>query len=102
VRGLIVTWGVAEGIIIWRSARQGKPPLPYQLLVSSGAFVLLAILAEGAPTLAATIGVGLDFAALLNLAPIAPPGTSGQTLTTGTAATPVATTTTPAKTPVAA
>ena len=100
MRGLIVTWGVAEGIIIWRSARKGIPPLPYQLLVSSGAFVLLAILAEGAPTLAASIGVGLDFAALLNLAPIAPPGTSGKTLTTATT-TPVANTTTPVKTPVA-
>ena len=70
--------------------------------MSSGAFVILAILAEAAPSLAATIGVGLDVAAFLNLAPISTPGTSGKTLQTTPAATTTATTSKPAKAPVAA
>jgi hypothetical protein len=72
-RGLVIAWGVAEGIVIYRSARERIPPRPGQLLVTSGAFVLLAILSEFAPPLALAVGVGIDIAALFQVWP----GTTG-------------------------
>jgi hypothetical protein len=69
MRGIIIAWGVAEGIVIYRSAKQRIPPRPGQLLATSGAFVLLALLAEAAPELATTIGVGIDIAALFQVWP---------------------------------
>lgn len=66
----IAVWLVGEGIIVYRSVKQQKaPPGPGQLLLSSGLFVMLALLAE-APTarkLAISLGVGFDIAALMNL-----------------------------------
>lgn len=66
---LLAAWLVGEGIITYRTvARQHRPPMPGELLASSGAFVLLALLAEWQAGLAVTIAVGLDIAAFLNLA----------------------------------
>lgn len=67
---LIAAWMVAEGIIIYRSAKEiHAPPGPGQLLFSSGVFVMLGLLAEApkARSLAATLGWGFVAAAALNL-----------------------------------
>jgi len=69
MQGLIVSWCVAEGIVIYRSAKERIPPRPGQLLVTSGAFICLAVLAEFAPELALMIGVGIDVAALFQVWP---------------------------------
>ena len=73
-RGLVVCWMVAEGIVIYRSASQRIPPRPGQLLVTSGAFIVLAILSEFAPELALSVGAGIDIAALFQVWP----GSSGK------------------------
>ena len=75
-RGIVVTWGIAEGILIYRSARARVPPRPGALLATSGAFILLALLAEAAPQLAVTIAVGIDIAAAFQ----AWPGSTGPDL----------------------
>lgn len=68
MNGLIIAWMVGEGIIVYRAvARQKRPPLPAELLGSSGAFVLLALLHEFQPQLATTLAVGLDVAAFMGL-----------------------------------
>ena len=72
MKGVVLAWAVGEGIIVWRSAKDGKPPLPSMLLVTSGLFVALAVLGEAAPALATALGVGVDFAAYLQLFPTAP------------------------------
>ncbi len=67
---LIAAWLVGEGIIIYRSVRKQKaPPGPGQLLLSSGVFVMLALLAESsrARPLAITLAWGFDIAAYMNL-----------------------------------
>lgn len=68
---LLVEWLVAEGIIFYRGYKQqGHIVMPGQLLAASGAFVLLALLAEagpGAEKLASTLGGGFVMAAGLNL-----------------------------------
>ena len=66
----IAAWLVGEGIIVYRSVKHQKvPPGPGQLLLSSGVFVMLALLAEApnARKLAVTLAWGFDIAALLNL-----------------------------------
>jgi len=68
-RGLLVAWGVAETIVIYRSAKQHVPPRPGQLLATSGAFILLAVLSEFAPELALMVGVGIDIAACFQVWP---------------------------------
>lgn len=95
---LVAAWLVGEGIIIYRSVRGQRhlgpggriinnpyPPGPGQLLLSSGVFVLLALLAEApsARKLAITLAWGFDLAALMNLwgtggpKPTKVPGTTG-------------------------
>lgn len=67
---LVTAWLVGEGIVIFRTAKLNHaPPGPGQLLFSSGAFVLLALLAESekARSLATTLAWGFDVAAFLNL-----------------------------------
>lgn len=77
-QGVIGTWLVAEGIIVYRViSRQHRPPIPGELLATSGLFLLLGLLAIGAPSLAVTMGVGIDIAAFMNLAGT---GTIGQAL----------------------
>lgn len=78
----IAAWLVGEGIIVYRSIRGQRhlgpggriinnpyPPGPGQLLLSSGVFVMLALLAEAqsARKLAVTLAWGFDLAALMNL-----------------------------------
>lgn len=66
----IAAWLVGEGIIVYRSVKNQKaPPGPGQLLLSSGLFVMLALLAEApsARRLAITLAWGFDIAALMNL-----------------------------------
>jgi len=70
---LVLAWTVAETVVIYRSAKQRIPPRPGQLLATSGAFVLLAVLSEFAPELALMVGVGIDIAALFAVWP----GSSG-------------------------
>jgi len=68
--GLIAAWLVGEGIIVYRSWKVNKvPPGPGQLLVSSGVFIALALLAEApqARPLATTLAWGFDIAAFMNL-----------------------------------
>ncbi len=66
----VLAWMVAEGIIIYRSAKiQKAPPGPGQLLFSSGLFVMLALLAEApkARPLATTLAWGFVIAAYMHL-----------------------------------
>jgi hypothetical protein len=42
-------WAIGEGFIIWRWVRAGAPPTPGALLLPSGLFLGLAILAEYQP-----------------------------------------------------
>lgn len=73
MRGLILAWLVAEGIISYRSITAAKrPPMPGALLGASGLFVALALLAEAQPKLATMFGVGVDIAAVLALPGFAP------------------------------
>lgn len=69
MRGVILTWLIAEGIIIWRSVKVDHgPPIPGMLLATSGLFVLLAVLAEAGPDaarVATLIGAGMDIAGLM-------------------------------------
>lgn len=70
--GIVLAWAVGEGIIIYRAYKVTKaPPMPGQLLASSGLFVMLALLAEAdrARFLAAALAWGFDIAALLNVLP---------------------------------
>lgn len=68
MRGIILAWLVGEGLMIYNdTTRQHRPPLPAELLSTSGLFVLLALLGEKAPTLAATLAWGFDAAAFLVL-----------------------------------
>ena len=76
MKGVIIAWGVAEAIVIYRAAKDKRPPYPGEMLGASGAFVVLAILAEGAPALAATVAVGIDVAALFQVWPFGG-GTAG-------------------------
>jgi hypothetical protein len=65
-----MAWLVGEGIIIYRSVKRDKaPPGPGQLLLSSGVFVMLALLAEApkARPLAITLAWGFNIAAFMNL-----------------------------------
>lgn len=69
----ILAWLVGEGIIVYRSVKkQSAPPGPGQLLLTSGVFVMLGILAESqrARPLAVTLAWGFDLAALMNLFPL--------------------------------
>ncbi len=81
MRGVVITWAIGEGIIIYRSVRQKRPPLPSELLASSGLFVALAVLGEAAPSLALMLGIGVDVAAYLQLFPSPP--SPGQALAGG-------------------
>jgi hypothetical protein len=65
-----LAWLVGEGIVIYRSAKQNHaPPGPGQLLLSSGLFVMLGLLAESEKLrlLATTIAWGYDIAAFMNI-----------------------------------
>lgn len=68
MRGIILAWLVGEGLMIYNDVtRQKRPPLPAELISTSGLFVLLALLGEKAPGLASTLAWGFDLAAFLVL-----------------------------------
>jgi len=68
VKSLILAWLVGEGLMTYKDVKKNKrPPLPAELLATSGLFVLLAILGEPAPKLASTLAWGFDSAAFLTL-----------------------------------
>ena len=66
----IAEWLVGLGIIGYRAVKQYKtPPMPGSVLVVSGLFIGLAILADTGPDaekVAALFGAGLDIAAFMN------------------------------------
>jgi hypothetical protein len=65
---LILAWLTGEGIMIYRQVtKQKRPPLPAELIATSGLFILLALLAESHGPLAQTLAWGLVGAAALNL-----------------------------------
>lgn len=77
----VMAWLVGEGIIIYRSVRQQKaPPGPGQLMIASGVFVLLGLLAEApaARPLAVTLAWGFDIAAFMNIGNLGSPNAIGK------------------------
>ncbi len=68
---LLSEWLIAEGIIVYKQVSKcHRPPMPGQLLASSGAFVILAFVGQANPDaskFAATLAFGLVAAAWLNL-----------------------------------
>jgi len=68
VKSLIVAWLVGEGLMTYKDVqRHQRPPLPAEVLATSGLFVVLGILGESAPKLATTLAWGFDTAAFLSL-----------------------------------
>jgi hypothetical protein len=67
---VLLAWIVGEGLIIYRTVKEHhRPPMPGELLLSSGLFVMLGLMGEAQPALAATLAWGFDMAAFLALAP---------------------------------
>jgi hypothetical protein len=88
---IILAWLVGEGLMIYNDVtKQKRPPLPADLLSTSGLFVLLALLGESQPKLAATLAWGFDAAAFLVLWENNPTALSGQTKTAAPKAAPKA------------
>jgi hypothetical protein len=72
VPGIVLAWLAGEGLIIYRLWKKDhRPPMPGQLLASSGVFAVLGVLAEApqARFLASAMAWGFDIAAFMNLAP---------------------------------
>jgi hypothetical protein len=105
----VFAWAVGEGIIVYRWIRAKAPPTPGALLLPSGIYLALAVLAEYQPARAfATVSAwGLNLAILLQVVgkePVQktgwppPPIPAGQLLPSSqaSASTAAATTTTPA------
>jgi hypothetical protein len=70
VMGLFLfAWLTGEGIIVYRWVKNGAPPTPGALLLPSGIYLALAILAEYQPARFAAIAAawGLDIAVLLQV-----------------------------------
>lgn len=72
-------WMIGEGIIIYRWAKKGAPPTPGALLVPSGLFLGLAVLAEYQParTVATAFAFAVDLAVLLQVVGKAPQQVTG-------------------------
>lgn len=80
-----MAWLVGEGLIVWRAVgKQRRPPLPAELLATSGLFLLLALLGEKDARLASLLAWGFVVAAWIANPPtkIAP----GSDTATGAAA----------------
>ena len=62
-------WLTGEGIIVWRWVKNGAPPTPGALLLPSGVYLALAILAEYQPARFAAVALawGFDVAVLLQV-----------------------------------
>lgn len=65
----VFAWLLGEGIVIWRWVKNGAPPTPGALLLPSGLFLGLAILAEYQParTTATVFAYAVDLAILLQV-----------------------------------
>lgn len=84
--GITIAWLAGEAIIIYRHvSKEHRPPMPGQLLSSSGFFALAAVLAEYAPArpAATLLAWGIVLAAWLQ----APIVTGGPAAATSPAAT---------------
>lgn len=70
---IVLAWLAGEALIVYRSYKNDKrPPMPGQLLASSGLFAALGFAAEVSDDmkfLAGALAVGFDIAAFMNLAP---------------------------------
>ena len=67
---LLLEWIIAEGIIVYKAWKCGKPPMPGLLLASSGLFVILAFVAQingQAAGFASLLGGGILIASWMNL-----------------------------------
>jgi hypothetical protein len=83
MKSLIMAWLVGEGLMTYKDVKRHKrPPMPAELLATSGLFVMLGILGESAPKLATTLAWGFDAAALLSLWPAEPNQTPKKSTTT--------------------
>ena len=67
--GIALAWMVGESIIIWRWTKAKAPPPPGVLLLASGLYLGLAIMAEYQParTVATTFAWAVDLAILLQV-----------------------------------
>ena len=67
--GFLFAWLVGEGIIVWRWIKNDAPPTPGALLLPSGVYLMLAILAEYDPArfAATALAWGFDAAILLQV-----------------------------------
>ena len=72
-------WLTGEGIIVWRWVKNGAPPTPGALLLPSGVYLALAILAEYQPARFAAVALawGFDVAVLLQVVGKAPAQATG-------------------------
>lgn len=72
-------WAVGEGIIVYRWVKNGAPPTPGALLLPSGVYFGLAIVAEYAParTVASLLAWAFDAAVLLQVVGAEPKQVTG-------------------------
>jgi hypothetical protein len=86
--GFVLAWLVGEGLMGYRAVvKNRRPPYPSEILVTSGVFLLLGILAEAEPKIATYLAWGLDTASFLNLYPtIGAPAAQGAAKTAPPAA----------------
>ena len=75
----LFAWLIGEGIIVYRWVKKGAPPTPGALLLPSGLFLALAILAEYQPAraTATACAYAVDLAVLLQVVGKAPAQVTG-------------------------
>lgn len=69
-KSILLAWLAGESIIIYRSYKKTQgPPMPGQLLASTGLFAALGLMAQApsASFLASALAWGFDIAAFMNL-----------------------------------
>lgn len=77
--GFVLAWFAGESIVIYRWMKLKAPPTPGALLLSSGLFAALAVVAQSQPArMTATVAAwGLDLAILLQVVGKTPEGVTG-------------------------